>query len=141
MDLPPAATIHYRVLASHNGGDGNWVASADSTFKVPPIPRFKLRKGLVSAAKLRRGSSKLRVKIHGLPDATAVNVKLSTGNGKSSKTRKRGGVDGKASFKLKLGPGVRKGLHDASFGFARLRITALPPGQKRTHITLRLPLG
>jgi hypothetical protein len=141
VDLPPGATIHYRILAEHIGSDNNFAVGGDTALKVPPIPRFKLRKGQVSAGKLGRGSSKLRVKIHGLPDATVIKLKLTAGSGKTSKARKRGGVDGKVSLKLHLSQGVRKALHDSGFGFARLRVTALPPGQKRSHVTVRLPLG
>jgi hypothetical protein len=146
VDLEPATTYHYRIVAEENGGNGNETMGPEGTFTTPPLPppvpisapahrRFKLRKGQVRVGKLTRHSKQLILKVRKLPAKTRVTVKLKAGKSKQT-ARKRAKVSGRANFKIILSKRIRKALRDRKVKKMKIKITAATPDEGTSSVTL-----
>jgi hypothetical protein len=144
VDLDPATTYHYRFAVEQQSGGAD-VLGPEGTFTTPPYPvapidavrksRFKLRKRNVKVGKLTRSSTKLLVKVLGLPAKTKVKLRLTVGKSKQS-ARKKAKANGRARFKPSLSKRIRKALLDKKVKKFKLKVTASPPGEPSSSITL-----
>jgi hypothetical protein len=145
VDLDPGTTYRYRVEAFHSGTDSNSVLGPEGSFTVPAIApvlaksHFKLRKNLVAVGKLKRGSRKLTIKVHGLPGDTLVDVGLKVRKAKA-KGHKKAAANGKARVTLNFKRKLRKALHKKRVKSATLKVSVTPPGDTVSSVTLRLHL-
>jgi len=153
VDLKPATTYHYRVLAagSHN------TLTAERTFRTPDVPDavapvivvpapgspvpvkvnkyFLIAKNLVSGAAINRRSRKVTVKVRGLPAGTKVTgtVKGRTTLGRASG---KAGVRGTVTLKITLGRAARRALKGKRLKKVTITVSASPPGDVRSTVTL-----
>jgi hypothetical protein len=145
VDLEPATTYHYRIAAEQNGGNSNETLGPEGTFTTPPFPsmipisgpgtsRFKLRKGQVRVGRLTRKSKRLLVKVRGLPAKSKVKLRLTVGKSKQT-ARKKAKSNGRVTFRLTLAKRIRKALLDDTVKRFRLKVTALPFGQRPSSVT------
>jgi hypothetical protein len=144
VDLDPATTYHYRFAVEQQSGGAD-VLGPEGTFATPPYPiaavnvlqkaRFKLRKGQVRLGRLTRRSERLKAKVHGLPAKTVVKVRLILGGSKQT-ARKRASKRGLASFRPALSKRIRKALHRKKVKRYRVKVTATPPGERSSSVTL-----
>jgi hypothetical protein len=138
VDLEAATTYHYAFVVEQQGG-GSTVLGPEGTFTTPPYPtaraRFRLRRKLVRVGRLTRRSKRLVVALHGLPGRTKVKLKLSVGGAKQS-ARRRARANGRLTFRLVLSRRIRKALHKPRLKRARVRLTATPPGEAASSLTL-----
>jgi hypothetical protein len=144
VDLDPATTYHYRFAVEQQSGGAD-VLGPEGTFTTPPYPvapiaairksRFKLRKGQVRIGRLGHRSKVLMVKVRGLPAKTKVKLRLTAGKSKQS-ARKKGKANGRVKFKMTLSKRVRKALRDRKLKRVKLKVTAMPPGERPSSVTL-----
>jgi hypothetical protein len=149
VDLDPATTYHYRFAVEQQSGGAD-VLGPEGTFATPPYPtsavsvlqkaRFRLRKGQVRLGRLTRSSERLKARVHGLPAKTVVAVRLLVGGSKQT-ARKKANQRGLAIFKPALSKRIRKALHKEKVRHYMVRVTASPPGERPSSVTLtkRLP--
>ena len=145
VDLDPATTYHYRFTVEQQSGGAN-VLGPEGTFTTPPYPvapiaavrkksRFRLRRGQVTIGRLTHRSKVLIVRVRGLPAKTKVKLRLTAGKDKQS-ARKHAKANGRVRFKLTLSKRIRKALRDRELKRARLKVTAMPPGEPPSSVTL-----
>jgi hypothetical protein len=145
VDLEPATTYHYRFLLRQMSETAtNEVLGPEGTFTtLPPLPpaaavtkkRFKLRRGNVRLGRLTRRSTRLKARVHGLPGKTVVKVRLFVGGSKQT-ARKKANKRGLAIFKPSLSKRIRKALHKKKVRHYRVKVTASPPGERPSSVTL-----
>jgi hypothetical protein len=145
VDLEPATTYHYRfLLHQYTETTSNEVLGPEGTFTtLPPLSavptvtkrRFILRRGNVKVGRLTRRSKRLKARAHGLPAKTVVKVTLFVGGSKQT-ARKKASKRGLAIFKPSLSKRIRKALHKKKVRHYRVKVTASPPGEQRSSITL-----
>jgi hypothetical protein len=145
VDLDPATTYHYRFAVEQQSGGAD-VLGPEGTFTTPPYPvapiaavrkksRFKLRKGQVRIGRIGHRSKVLIVRVRGLPAKTKVKLRLTAGKDKQS-ARKKAKANGRVRFKLTLSKRIRKALRDRKLRRVRLKVTAMPPGEPPSSVTL-----
>ena len=107
---------------------------------MPQKARFKLRRGNVRLGRLTRRSERLKARVHGLPAKTVVKVRLIVGGSKQT-ARKKANKRGLAIFKPALSKRIRKALHKKKVRHYMVKVTASPPGERPSSVTLtkRLP--
>jgi hypothetical protein len=97
--------------------------------------RFKLRRGNVRLGRLTRRSTRLKARVHGLPAKTVVKVRLFVGGSKQT-ARKKANKRGLAIFKPALSKRIRKALHKKKVRHYRVKVTASPPSERPSSVTL-----
>jgi hypothetical protein len=150
VDLDPATTYNYRFAVEQQSGGAD-VLGPEGTFATPPYPmiaaekviqkaHFRLRRGNVRLGRLTRRSERLKARVHGLPAKTVVKVRLLVGGSKQT-ARKKTNQRGLAIFKPALSKRIRKALHKKKVRRYIVKVTASPPGERPSSVTLttRLP--
>lgn len=146
VDLEPATTYHYRFrLYSSTEESSKEVLGPEGTFTtLPPLAaipptagkrRFRLRRGNVKVGPLTRRSKRLKATVNGLPAKTVVKIRLVVGGSKQT-ARKRASKRGLARFKPALSKRIRKALHKTKVKRYRVKITAMPPDERPSSVTL-----
>lgn len=150
-DLQPSTTYNYRLAVEQTSDDELGTFGPERSFTTTALTttaekamvneraRFKLRKRNVKLSKLKRSSTKLIVKLRRLPPRTKISLKLKVGKAKQTATKKADGK-GRAKLKVTLSKRIRKALADTKVKKASLRITATPPGEKRSSIAVKQKL-
>jgi hypothetical protein len=157
VDLDPSTTYHFRIGAEHSGSDFNEVLGPEGTFTTPPIPpsptppgstpsvetppaavksHFTLRKGAIAIARLERSSKRLLVRVRGLPARTAAGLDLKAGSA-HLQGRRLAPADGLVKFDILLSGKVREALLSERVRDVVVRISASPPGDTKSEVTLR----
>jgi hypothetical protein len=145
VDLDPATTYHYRFALEQQSGGAD-VLGPEGTFATPPFPtkaavsllqkaHFRLRKGQIRLGRLTRRSERLKARVHGLPAKTVVAVRLLVGGSKQT-ARKKANRRGLAVFKPALSKRIRKALHKEKVRHYMVKVTASPPGERPSSVTL-----
>ena len=149
VDLDPG-TYHYRFVANQSGPpsatstygpEGTFSVPATTATDEPPtasIP-FKLKRKNVKFGKLKRSSKVLVVKVTGLPVKTRLRLQIRVGKRKQTATKKAD-AKGRARFKVTLSKRIRKALRDRKVKKATLKVTATPPGQKPSSVSVKQKL-
>jgi hypothetical protein len=144
-DLDPSTTYHYRLAASTPGPESGQVLGPEGTFTTGPKiattlrQHFKLRRGNVKVGRLARNSKRLRVRFVRVPAKTKLKLKLKVGGRKQTATRKAN-PRGRAKLKVTLSKRIRKALRNHRVRKAILRITAAPPDDTRSRVTIKKKL-
>jgi hypothetical protein len=145
VDLDPETTYHYRIAALQGIAEGTRVLGPEGTFTTGgprPVPiaatgkRFRLRRRNVRVGRLTRRSKKLLVSVRGVPARCVLKLRLSVGGSKQL-ARKKANARGRAAFKLRFSKRIRKALHRKRVKLARVKLTARPPGQGASSVTIR----
>lgn len=152
IDLEPSTTYHYRVLvvgAYNTLSDERTFTTpapqAPPTTVVVPAPAapvtpkvtryFLIAKNLVTVGTVSRRSRAFTVKVRGLPRGTKVALTI-----KSRKTLGRGSAKAPASgavtLKVKLGAAARRALRVKRLKQVVFTVSATPPGDVRSTVTL-----
>lgn len=153
VDLEPSTTYHCRVLVvgAHN------TLSDERTFTTPAPPAppqtvivpatvtpvtpkvtryFLIAKNLVTVGTVSRRSRTVAVKVRGLPKGTKVALTI-----KGRKTLGRGSAKapagGAVTLKVKLGAAARRALRAKRLKQLVFTISATPPGDVRSTVTLK----
>jgi hypothetical protein len=145
-DLEPGTTYHYRVGVVQALGPHNQTLGQEGTFTTPALngppagAHFKLKRKQIKIGKLTRRSKQVMVRVRGLPAGTLVKVGLKAGKGHAG-GKKKANAKGHATLKIKFSKKFRKALHDGRLKAVRFKVTALPPGDTPSSVTLKRRLG
>jgi hypothetical protein len=145
VDLDPG-TYNYRVGVFHAllyeilGPEGSFTITRPPE-AVPAVralrPRsFRLRRRNIRVGGIRPRSKKVVVRVLGVPPRTVLKLRFSVGGSKQL-ARKKANGRGKAVFKLRLAKRIRKALRRKRVKLARLKVTAKPPEQASSSVTIK----